>query len=140
MAKIKTTEKKIVVAGKRKTAIAKATITEGTGKITINNKPLENFSNFHRLILSEPLEIAKNVLGNLNVDITVFVKGSGVESQIEASRLSITRALISFFKSSELKNAFIRYDRSLLIADTRRKEQRKPNDSKARAARQKSYR
>ena len=44
------------------------------------------------------------------------------------------------FISEELKKAFVAYDKTLLVADTRRKEPYKPGDSKARAKRQKSYR
>ena len=64
----------------------------------------------------------------------------GRESQIEATRLAIARAITAFTKSPELKNAYNNYDWALLVADVRRKEQRKPGDSKARAKRQKSYR
>lgn len=134
--------KPIIASGKRKTAIAKATLTIGTGKILINHKPLDKFSYFHKLILSEPLSLARTIIGDkLNeINLDVEVRGSGTESQIEAIRLAIARVLVFYTKSSELKNTFLKYDRSLLVADTRRKEQRKPNDSKARAARQKSYR
>lgn len=132
----------IVVTGKRKTAVAKAKITPGTGKITLNNKAIQNFNNFHKLSIAEPIEIAKPVLGEelSNLDIAVSIHGGGVESQIEAARLAIARALVNLTKNPELRNAFLRYDRTMLVADTRRKEQRKPNDSKARAKRQKSYR
>ena len=131
-----------VLGGFRKRAIARATIKEGTGKITINKKPIEVFNNFHQLLLKEPLIIAEEILKDKlkSIDISVFVKGSGIESQIDASRLAIARALIAYTKSNELKNAYLRYDRMLLVADTRRKEMRKPGDSKARAKRQKSYR
>jgi small subunit ribosomal protein S9 len=134
--------KAIIATGKRKTAIAKAKITSGTGLVTLNKKPIQNFNNFHKLILYEPFEIAKPILGEKlsQVDIIINVSGSGVESQIEAARLAIARALLAFTKNAELRSALLKYDRSLLVADIRRKEQRKPNDSKARARRQKSYR
>jgi len=73
-------------------------------------------------------------------DIFINVAGGGPESQIEASRLAIAKAILAFTKNVELRKTFLNYDRSLLIADVRRKEQYKPNDSKARAKRQKSYR
>ncbi len=132
----------IVVSGTRKTSKACATIQEGTGRILINKRPIETFSNFHRLALIEPLVIAEDILKEKlkQQDVSVTIRGGGVESQIEAARLALARALVAFNKSSELRNAFLKYDRMLLVADTRRKEQRKPNDSKARAARQKSYR
>ncbi|MEM1535719.1 MAG: 30S ribosomal protein S9 [Candidatus Pacearchaeota archaeon] len=132
----------IVVAGKRKEAIAKATIKPGQGKVVINKRPIELFNQFQQLELQEPFVIARPILSNdlKAVDIEVNVKGGGVQGQIEASRLAIARALLAYFKKPELKKAFLSYDRALLVADTRRKEMRKPNDSKARAARQKSYR
>lgn len=134
--------KNIVVAGKRKEAIAKATIKPGTGKCLINKKPISLFNYFHQLSLQEPFVLARPILGNEldTIDIEVNVKGGGIEGQVEASRLAIARALLAYFKRQELKKAFLNYDRALLVADTRRKETRKPCDSKARARRQKSYR
>ncbi len=91
-------------------------------------------------MIQEPIEIAKEVLGNFNFDIKVEVKGGGQKSQIEAARLAIARGLIKFTKSGELKKKFHAYDKNILVADTRRKETYKPGDSKARRKRQKSYR
>ncbi len=132
----------LTVSGKRKKAIAKATIKEGTGKVILNQKPLEVFNTFQSLALKEPLLLAKDVLGDqlFSVDVDIVVHGGGSESQIEAARLALSRSLVAWFKEANLKNTFLKYDRMLLVADTRRKESRKPNDSKARAARQKSYR
>lgn len=134
--------KAITVTGKRKTAVAKATIKEGKGEIRINKKPIEALSFMRKVYLSEPLRIYENVMKNSvnNVDINVNVVGGGSESQVEASRLAIARSLVEFTRSKELKSAFTSYDRSLLVADVRRKEMRKPGDSKARARRQTSYR
>ena len=131
-------EKNLVVSGKRKTAIAKATIKPGNGKILINNVPYENLDFFRKLIIQEPVELTKKVLGDFKFDISVNIKGGGTESQISASRLAIARALVENKKS--LKQTFLDYDRHLLVADTRYKETCKPNDSKARAKRTKSYR
>jgi small subunit ribosomal protein S9 len=133
-------EKNLVVGGKRKRAIAKATITSGKGLILINNVPYENLDFFKKLEIQEPLEISKKVLGDFNFDIHVNARGGGQESQIHASRLAIARALVEFTKSDDLKKAFSRYDKNLLVADTRRKEAYKPGDSKARRKRQKSFR
>jgi small subunit ribosomal protein S9 len=134
--------KKLTLSGKRKEAIAKATIYPGTGIIKVNKKPMDTFPFLRRLILSEPIKIAEDVIKDTvkTFDIDVNVTSGGAESQIEASRLAIARAILAFTKSPELKRAYITYDRSLLVADVRRKEQRKPLDSKARARRQKSYR
>jgi len=133
-------EKNITVSGKRKTAIAKATIKPGNGEIFINKVPYENLDFFKKLMIKEPLEITKKVLGNFNFDVMVNVRGGGSESRIEASKLAIAKALVKFTKSEELKKAFTNYDKNLLIADTRRKEAYKPGDSKARRKRQKSFR
>jgi len=135
-----TKKNNLVIAGKRKTAIAKASIKEGTGKVTINKIPFETLGEFKKLSIMEPIEIAKQVLGKFNFDIDVNVHGGGQQGRIEASRLAIGKALVNFTNSTELRKAFLNYDRNLLIADVRRKEAYKPNDSKARKKRQKSYR
>ena len=127
-------------SGKRKTALAKAIIKQGSGIIKINKVPYQYLPEFKRLTIQEPIEIAKSVLGNFNFDIALVVRGGGQSGQVEASRLAIARALVEFTKSKELKKAFLDYDRNLLVADTRRKEAYKPGDSKARRKRQKSYR
>ena len=133
-------EKNITVSGKRKTSIAKATIKKGSGQILINKRPYENLDFFKRLIIKEPIEIAKKVLGKIDFDIQVRVSGGGNESQIQAVKLAIARAIVKFTDSEELKKTYIKYDKSLLVADTRRKEAYKPGDSKARRKRQKSFR
>lgn len=133
-------KKQIVASGKRKTAIAKATIKDGSGIVRLNKKQYTKLDFFSGLSIEEPLRIAKQILGKLNFDIEVNSSGGGKEGQIQASRLAIARAIVAFTGSEKLKKAFLSYDRNLLIADTRRKEAYKPGDSKARAKRQKSYR
>jgi small subunit ribosomal protein S9 len=140
MAEEKQNTKSLTVSGKRKTAIAKATIKQGDGNVLINKIPYQNLDMFKKLTIKEPIEIAKEVLGDFKFDIKVNIKGSGSESQITAARLAIARVLVSFTKSDELKKAFTRYDKNLLVADTRRKEAYKPGDSKARRKRQSSFR
>lgn len=137
---LSTPAKPLIVAGKRKKAIAKAAITAGTGKITINKIPYQNLDLFHNLMINEPVDITKKIIGNFNFDIAVKVAGGGHEGQIDAARLAISKALVAFTNSPELKRAFLDYDKNMLVADTRRKETYKPGDSKARAKRQKSYR
>ncbi|MBI2629135.1 30S ribosomal protein S9 [Candidatus Pacearchaeota archaeon] len=134
-------EKLIIVSGKRKTSIAKAIISSGTGKITVNNIPYQNLYHIHRLTIEEPIRIAKKIVKDINnYDIKVKARGGGREGQMDASRLAISKALVAKTKSEPLRKAFLKYDRHLLVADTRRKEAYKPGDSKARAKRQKSYR
>lgn len=131
---------KIVESGKRKSAIAKAMISEGTGKITLNNRDYNTLHKFDKLRLSEPIRIAEKILGKIDFDVNISVRGGGNKSQISASRLALAKAISKFAKSKELTEAFLEYDRHLLVADIRRKEPNKPGDSKARAKRQSSYR
>ena len=127
------------VFGSRKRSKARATLKEGKGKIRVNGHLLNNYQpNFARDKIMEPLMIAGDLSGK--VDISVNVKGGGWRSQSDAIRLSIARALVKFSGSKTLEKSFLDYDRNLVVADIRRKEQRKPNDSKARAMRTKSYR
>ena len=132
-------KEKLVIntSGKRKCALAKAVLKEGKGIVRINSKLLDTLQpEFLKLRIMEPLLIAGDVAKK--VDISVNVKSGGWQGQAEAARLAIARALARYDK--KLKEKFLAYDRSLLVADTRRKEPYKPNDSKARAKRQKSYR
>jgi small subunit ribosomal protein S9 len=132
--------KKIIASGKRKTAIARAEIKEGSGKVTLNKINYENFHKFDVLRMKEPLLITEKVLGKINFDVIVSVHGGGEKSQIEAARLALARAIVKFSESTELEKEFLEYDRNLLVADIRRKEAYKPGDSKARRKRQTSYR
>ena len=130
----------IVVSGKRKNAIAKIRIKTGNGSVLYNKLPYQKLQIFHRLALAEPIQISEKVLGGFNFDIEIKTIGGGKEGQIQAARLGIAKALVKFTNDMNLKKAFVEYDRHILIADTRRKEAYKPNDSKARAKRQSSKR
>lgn len=127
----------INTTGKRKTAIARAVLKEGVGIIRINSILLDNYSTeMYRTKIMEPLILAEDIPKKINISIKV--QGGGQMSQAEASRLAIARALSQFQPS--LKKVFLSYDRHLIVQDSRHKESYKPNDSKARAKRQKSYR
>ena len=132
--------KTIVTSGKRKRAIARATIRSGKGIVKVNNQLLEFYEpKFSRLKLKEPLILAGDLINK--VDINVNVAGGGMSSQADASRLAIAKGLLEFSKNDKLKEDFLNYDRNLLVADVRRKEPAKPNrHGQARAKRQKSYR
>ena len=130
--------KPINTSGKRKTAVARCTITEGKPGIRINNIPLNEFSQgMYREKVREVLIIAGKYADKANMKIRVH--GGGVNAQAEAIRLAIARGLVEFSKG-QLEEEFKEYDRSFLVADIRVKETNKPNVSKARAKRQKSYR
>jgi len=131
---------KIISSGKRKSAIARAVLEEGEGKIWINGRDYKTLHIFDKLKIDEPLRIAENILGKLNFNVDISIKGGGEKGQIEAARIALSRAILDFSKSKELEKEFMDYDWNLLVADVRRKETYKSGDSKARSKRQKSYR
>jgi small subunit ribosomal protein S9 len=131
--------KAITASGKRKTSIARATITDGKGRVRINARPIE----FHepemaKAKMMEPLTIAGDAIKK--VDIEVNVQGGGVMGQADASRTAIAKAIVIYTEDVELKKKYIAYDRSLLVSDPRRKLPKKPLGRGARVKRQKSYR
>lgn len=130
--------KVIHVSGKRKSAVARATLKPGAGIIRVNSKLITQIHPaIYRTRIEEPMIIAGERAKNISIDVSVA--GGGVSSQADAARLAIARALVMYDKS--LQKEFLEYDRTLLIADVRRKETHKPNcHGKARAKRQKSYR
>ncbi len=129
----------IHVSGTRKRAKARATLKPGKGIIRINSQRLEVYTpELARMKIMEPLQLAGDVVSKVDININVF--GGGWQAQCEAIRLSIAKSLVEFTKSKELKKTFANYDKHLLVADVRRNEPHKPNDSKPRAKRQKSYR
>lgn len=130
-------KKAIQVSGTRKRAVARATLSEGSGKVKINGRFMEHYGNeILRLRIQEPLVLVGDLAKK--VDLQIKVAGGGANGQADAIRLAVARALVEYDK--KLKKSFEDYDRLLLVADVRRKETRKPGISKARAKRQKSYR
>ncbi len=130
----------VLTSGKRKTAVARATTKTGKGRIRINSIPLEIFpSELARMKIQEPLQLAGEAVIN-KVDISVNVKGGGTVGQADAARTAIGRALVKWTQDPELRSKFLHYDRTILVADSRRKEQKKAGGPGARAKYQKSYR
>jgi small subunit ribosomal protein S9 len=129
----------IHLSGKRKRAIARATLTRnGSGIVKINNLLLDHFgSAMTRARILEPILLAGDTAAKVN--LSVKVQGGGVTGQADAVRLAIARTLAAM--DPALRSVFLDYDRQLLVADVRRKESAKPNShGQARAKRQKSYR
>jgi len=129
-------KKKIIIqaTGKRKKAIARAIARAGNGKIFINNKSLEVFEpEMLRLMIKEPLLLAENV--GKDLDINVNVRGGGIFGQASATRQAIAKALVKYDKT--LKEKFLNYDKTLLVADFRRTEVHKPSRSRKGARRHK---
>ncbi len=132
--------KKLVhTSGKRKQAIARATIKEGKGKVRINKMMLDTYNpELARLRIMEPLLLAGEIAGKVNIEVNV--KGGGWQAQAESARLAIAKGLVEYSGSKLLKQQYLQYDRHLMVSDVRRAESSKPNDSKPRKKRQKSYR
>jgi len=114
-------EKVVIVTGKRKEAVARGKVSPGKGIIRINSIPLENWGNeVMRMRVMEPLILAGDAAKN--VDFEINVKGGGTTGQTDAVRMVIAKGLVEFFKSQELKEKFLKYDRNLLVFDYRRCE------------------
>ena len=81
--------------GRRKTSAARVFLKPGSGKITVNDRPLDEFFGREtgRMIVRQPLELVQ--LAN-KFDITVSVSGGGITGQAGAIRHGITRALIEY--------------------------------------------
>ena len=130
----------LLTSGKRKTAIARAVVREGKGRIRINKIPIEIYQpELARWKIMEPILLAGNGVAN-KIDIDVKVEGGGYMGQAEAARIAIARALVEWTGDPALKKKFIEYDRTMLVGDPRRTEPKKFGGRSARARRQKSYR
>ncbi|HBX76186.1 MAG TPA: 30S ribosomal protein S9 [Acidimicrobiaceae bacterium] len=121
--------------GRRKRAVARVRFRPGTGTITINKRPLEDYfpNDTHRMILSEPLKISENTE---TYDIDATIHGGGIAGQAGAMRLGIARALIAL--DGELRPSMKRA--GFLTRDAREKESKKYGLKKARKAPQYSKR
>ncbi|MEM4728358.1 MAG: 30S ribosomal protein S9 [Thermoplasmata archaeon] len=129
----------VVGVGRRKTALARATVRKGSGRVRINRIPLELFTpELARLRIQEPLHLAGEAAKG--VDIDVKVRGGGVMGQASAARTAIARGLVDFLKDKSLDETFRAYDRSIMVSDVRRKEPKHQLGRGARKKRQKSYR
>jgi small subunit ribosomal protein S9 len=133
-------KKVLVVSGKRKTAIARAVVKPGMGRIRINRTPLEIFEpEIAREKIMEPLIQAGDGIWK-QLDIDIKVSGGGYMGQAEAARMAIANALLKWTKSAHLRTIFTEYDRTMVVGDPRRKEPKKFGGPGARARDQKSYR
>ena len=121
--------------GRRKTATARVYLRPGTGHITVNDRPLDQFFGREtgRMIVRQPLEAVQ--LAN-KFDITVRVDGGGITGQAGAIRLGIARALVEYDEGlkSPLRKA------GFMTRDAREVERKKVGLHKARRATQFSKR
>ncbi|AEH35377.1 MULTISPECIES: 30S ribosomal protein S9 [Halopiger] len=127
-------------SGKKKTAVARATVRDGEGRVRINSKPVELVEpEMSRLKMLEPFRIAGEDLRS-EMDIDVRVEGGGISGQADAVRTAIARGIVQHTNDAELRDAFMEFDRSLLVNDVRQSEPKKWGGPGARARYQKSYR
>ena len=127
-------------SGKKKTAVARATVRDGKGRVRINGRPIElSEPETSRLKMLEPFRIAGDDLRDA-VDISVTVDGGGISGQADAVRTAIARGLVEFTGDMELRDAYMGFDRTLLVNDVRQREAKKWGGPGARARYQKSYR
>ena len=131
--------KVVNTSGKRKTAIARATLRPGSGRVRINSVPLEVYPNeMVRMKISEPLLLVPNALDE--IDVAIDVNGGGIMGQAEAVRTALARGILTWHNDPQIKDIYLSYDRTLLVNDSRQKESKKPHGRGARKKFQKSYR
>ncbi len=129
----------VQTSGKRKSAVARAVVTKGSGRVWVNSRPLELWEPYEaRLKMQEPVLLSAP--RSDSVDIAVTVSGGGFMGQASAVRTAIARGLVEAFDDPSLASMFKHHDRSLLVNDTRRKLPKTPQGRGARKRRQKSYR
>jgi len=121
--------------GRRKSSAARVFLRPGSGNITINQKPIDQFfgRETSRMVVRQPLELTQ--LGD-RFDVYVTVTGGGMTGQAGAIRLGLTRALMEYDDSlrSDLRKA------GFVTRDAREVERKKVGLHKARKATQYSKR
>ena len=128
-------ENKYAAIGRRKRSVAKVTLTNGTGKITVNGKDVKDYMPYETLVMDliQPLELTDTLK---KYDIEITVKGGGFSGQTGAIRLGIARALM--LVNSE--NRPVLKTNGMITRDARIKERKKYGLKKARRAPQFSKR
>lgn len=121
--------------GRRKTAVARVFLKNGTGKFVVNDKPVDEFFSREtgRMVVRQPLELTQNLT---TFDIMVNVTGGGESGQAGAVRHGITRALIEY--DNALKPALSKA--GFVTRDAREVERKKVGLHKARRRKQFSKR
>lgn len=132
--------------GRRKSSIARVFLRPGTGVITVNGKPLDEYfgRKTARMIVRQPLE---HIECENQFDFYITVAGGGISGQAGAIRLGISRALVDYDEDGQEEGAVspdswrrrLR-ERSFLTRDARRVERKKVGLKKARRAKQFSKR
>ena len=113
--------------GRRKSAVARVYLSEGTGKITINKKDIETYfpSAILQYVVKQPLQLLE---AEGKYDIKVNLDGGGYTGQSQALRLAIARALVKV-NADDKK---VLKDAGFLTRDSRAVERKKPGQPKTR--------
>jgi len=113
--------------GRRKTAIARVSMTPGKVQIKINGRTLTDYfpSEILQIVVNQPFALT-NTVGSF--DVTANVDGGGIKGQAEALRLAISRALQT--QDAELRSPLKK--EGFLTRDPRMVERKKPGRAKAR--------
>lgn len=129
----------LIVTGSVKSAVARAVVKQGSGRVTINGCPAENWLyDPYRMLALTPLKLLPEHFKD--VDVEVKVEGGGHSSQARAVMQALARGIAQWTRSSSIRNIFRGFDRHLLSGDPRRKEPKKFGGPGARRRFQKSYR
>ena len=125
----------IQATGRRKAAVARVRLRDGTGVVTVNKRPIDEYfpSATHRMIITEPLRLVEK---SDVYDVDTTMDGGGISGQAGALRLGIARALVQL--DPELRLVLKRA--GFLTRDAREKESKKYGLKKARKAPQYSKR
>ena len=125
----------VQATGRRKAAVARVRLRPGTGVVTVNRRPIDDYfpSATHRMIITEPLRVVEKAEV---YDVETTMDGGGVSGQAGALRLGIARALAEL--EPELRITLKRA--GFLTRDAREKESKKYGLKKARKAPQYSKR
>ncbi len=125
----------IQATGRRKAAVARVRLRDGSGVVTVNKRPIDDYfpSATHRMIITEPLRLVEK---SDIYDVDTTMDGGGISGQAGALRLGIARALVEL--DPELRLVLKRA--GFLTRDAREKESKKYGLKKARKAPQYSKR
>ena len=128
-------ESKIYATGRRKTSSARVYMSDGKGKIIVNNKSLEDYfgREVARMVVRQPLELCELTE---KIDLEIKVSGGGSFGQAGAIRHGISRALVDFDVELRPQHKIAGF----LTRDSRRVERKKPGLKKARKSSQFSKR
>ncbi|RWZ78771.1 MAG: 30S ribosomal protein S9 [Candidatus Microsaccharimonas sossegonensis] len=121
MATNSTSETYFYGLGRRKAATARARLYDGTGTMTINNKPAKEYLSGNKSLLAEITDPLALVGKQKNYDITIRVAGGGSAGQVDAIKLAIAKALTT--AHSDLRSALKKAE--FLKRDSREKERKK---------------